>query len=105
MTGPHEDHDAGGAHPPERLDALRRRIVLRPDGYHWVTSDGHEEFGPFETWEAAALALQDGDEGAPEEGESVAEAEAEIGLGDWIDPATGLPAEGGCPPHVDENDA
>lgn len=91
-------------HPRERLDEARRRIVLRPDGYHWLSSAGHEEFGPFDTWQAAATALQADDGFAPEEGETVAEAQAEIGLADWVDPATGLPAEGGCPPHVDMGD-
>jgi hypothetical protein len=32
-----------------------------------------------------------------EEGESLAEAEAEIGIADWADPDTGEPAEGHSP--------
>ena len=40
-------------------------------------------------------------EGALEPGESLAEAEDEIGVADWIDPETGEPAEGLSPPHLD----
>lgn len=100
-TGPRPD--AAAPHPRERLDEAQRRIVLRPDGYHWISLDGQQEFGPFETWEAAAAALQTDDELAPAVGESLAEAESEIGVADWIDPTTGEPGEGACPPHVDED--
>lgn len=36
-------------------------------------------------------------EGGLEPGESLAEAEDEIGIADWIDPDTGVPAEEGVP--------
>lgn len=77
-------------------------IVARPDGYHWIAPDGRQEFGPFETLEQA-LSYRDAlDEEAPAPGETLEEAEAEIGIADWIDPQTGEPAEGGCPPRLVE---
>ena len=51
----------------------------------------------------AALADRDRySEEAPSEGETVQEAEREIGIGDWIDAETGEPAEGQSPPHLEE---
>lgn len=107
---------------PARPKALRRRgaakvipesggravgpaeeeVTERPDGWYWVAPDGHQEFGPFGS---AALARADRDrysEEAPSEGETVQEAASEIGIADWIDPETGLPAEGESPPHFEE---
>jgi hypothetical protein len=34
--------------------------------------------------------------------EALHEAEAEIGIATWLDPETGEPAQGACPPHLDE---
>jgi len=77
-------------------------IVARPDGYHWIAPDSRQEFGPFET-EELAQAYRDGyDETELAPAETLEEAEAEIGISDWIDPETGEPAEGPCPPHLDE---
>jgi hypothetical protein len=79
------------------------RILNRPDGYHWVSADGHDEYGPFETWAAASADMEAADEAVPTDGETLQEAESDIGQADWIDPATGDPAEGQCPPHLDES--
>ena len=80
------------------------RIVSRPDGYHWVAPDGHNEFGPFATIEEARADMMAADEeGASDPAESLQEAEDEIGIADWIDPETGEPAEGQSPPHLDED--
>lgn len=73
-------------------------IVLRPDGYYWVAA--HGEVGPFSSW-SEALADQAANDETPETGETLQEAEADIGVADWIDPETGEPAEGLCPPHLD----
>jgi hypothetical protein len=79
------------------------RIVERPDGFHWIALDGRQEFGPFETVELTRADMLDAaDEDAPQPGEPLGEAENEIGIADWIDPETGEPAEGACPPHLDE---
>ena len=77
-------------------------IVTRPDGYHWIAPDGRQEFGPFETLEVAQAYRDAYDEEAPEPAETVQEVEAEIGMSDWIDPETGEPAEGACPPHLED---
>ena len=45
--------------------------------------------------------MQASDGGAPEPGETVQEAEAEIGIADWIDPETGAPAEEERP-HIED---
>ena len=45
--------------------------------------------------------MEAANEEAPEPGESLREAESEIGIADWIDPETGDPAEGLSPPHFD----
>jgi hypothetical protein len=78
-------------------------IHQRPDGYYWSSADGHHEFGPFESRELARLDRDGFDDRAPEPGESLDEAEDEIGIGKWIDPETGAPAEGASPPHLDDD--
>ena len=77
-------------------------ITLRPDGYYWAAPNGRGDVGPFTTW-AEALADMATDDDTPEVGETLQEAEADIGIADWIDPETGEPAEGLCPPHLDED--
>jgi hypothetical protein len=78
-------------------------VYERPDGWYWAAPDGHQEFGPFGS---RALALTDRDRFDPQgvdEGETVQEAESEIGVADWIDPETGAPAEGQSPPRLEED--
>lgn len=110
----------GAAVPPRR--ALKRRgaarviaespaagaaadadtLVQHPDGWYWSAPDGRQQFGPFET---STLARADRDrysEEAPDEGETLREAESEVGIADWIDAETGQPAEGQSPPHLEE---
>lgn len=77
----------------EPQDDALQRIVLRPDGYHWTSPDGHQEFGPFATLEAALADMGSAEDGAIEPGESLAEAEQELGIAGWLDPDTGAPAE------------
>jgi hypothetical protein len=77
-------------------------IVERPDGYYWLGPDADAEFGPFESREAALGDRDRYSEEAPDEGETVQEAEREIGISDWIDAETGEPAEGQSPPHLEE---
>lgn len=74
-------------------------IVRREGGFYWVDTETGTEIGPFET---AALALADmysctDDEPDFIPGATLEEAEAEIGMSDWIDPETGEPAEDGIP--------
>jgi hypothetical protein len=89
--------------PEGSASSVRAPIIERPDGYYWIGADGRQEFGPFDSIEAARADRDSGDEGAPAPGETLQEAELEIGIADWIDPETGAPAEGHSPPHL-END-
>jgi hypothetical protein len=75
------------------LDEETSRVVARPDGYYWIADDGRQEFGPFVTAVQALAALREGIEATSEPGETVAEAVAEIGVAEWVDPDTGEPAE------------
>jgi hypothetical protein len=75
-------------------------IVERPDGFYWLAADGAQSFGPFETAELAREDRDSFDEESPEPGETLQEAENDIGISDWIDPDTGEPAEGQSPPHL-----
>jgi hypothetical protein len=91
--------EAPAAHSPADDEA---GLVSRPDGWYWQAPDGHQEFGPFEDRRAARADRDRYSEEAPSEGETVQEAEREIGIADWIDAETGAPAEGQSPPHLDE---
>jgi hypothetical protein len=71
----------------------KTRIIERPDGFYWQDKETDKVTGPFATlWEA----VQDMEyvaESDYEPGESLAEVESELGISDWNDPDTGLPAE------------
>ena len=75
----------------------RARIVERPDGFYWQSEDRRKEYGPFESLRATIEDMQAVGETDYEPGESIAEAEAELGMADWIDPDTGEPAEESIP--------
>ncbi|MEY3253906.1 MAG: hypothetical protein RL227_2879 [Pseudomonadota bacterium] len=77
---------------PDGFDALP--VVSRPDGYYWQAPDGHQEVGPFETYELACADRDRGDEERAVPGEDLREAESEIGIADWIDAELGEPTEG-----------
>jgi hypothetical protein len=77
--------------PPD-YDATR--IIERPDGFYWQARDGVEQFGPFSTLLEAVQDMGYTDEDTSyEPGESLADAESELGIADWIETETGLPAE------------
>ncbi len=69
------------------------RILEKPDGFYWRDEVTGEEFGPFATLVAAAQDMEYNADSDYEPGESLEEAEDELGISDWIDPETGLPAE------------
>jgi hypothetical protein len=69
------------------------RLVERPDGHYWQSLDGRRERGPFASRLDAEQDLELYDEEALEVGESLQEAEAEIGIAEWVDPDTGELAE------------
>lgn len=83
--------------PESPRDYDRTRIIERPDGFYWQARETREEFGPFPTLVEAVDDLLASDEGGFEPGESLTEAESEIGIAEWIDPDTGEPAEESVP--------
>jgi hypothetical protein len=88
---------------PAMVQEMAEPIVLRPgSGYWWHALDG-QSFGPFASWELAYADMHTGDPDDLEPGESVQEAESELGISDWIDPDTGEPAEGQATPHIDRD--
>ena len=76
-------------------------IMVRPDGYYWQAEDSRQEIGPFASVEQALADMAEADGEAPEPGETLQEAEDEIGIADWIDPDTGDPAEGFLRPRLE----
>jgi hypothetical protein len=86
---------------PESSTGGDAGLVEHPDGWYWTAPDGRQTFGPFATRELAVADRDRGDDEAPTEGETLQEAESEIGIADWIDAETGAPAEGPSPPRID----
>lgn len=78
-------------------DYDKTRIIERPDGFYWQSPTDGREAGPFPTLVEAIRDMHYRDESEVEPGETVAEAEAELGVSDWIDPETGELAEESVP--------
>lgn len=91
-TGPADetpDVTAGDLVPPDDS----KMLVHHPDGYYWLAHDGRVQVGPYASAEEALADLHAADEdGVAPEG-SLSEAEAALGLSDWVDPDTGQLAE------------
>lgn len=68
-------------------------VVHHPDGYYWLAPDGHQEFGPFATLQEALDDMNAAGDDSIEPGETLQEAEQELGLADWVDADTGELAE------------
>lgn len=79
--------------PETQPDFDHTRIIERPDGFYWLDKDTNAEYGPFETLIAAVEDMEYKADSDYEPAETLQEAEEEIGISDWIDPDTGLPAE------------
>jgi hypothetical protein len=76
-----------------------QRIIERPDGFYLQSAAGEQ--GPFATLAEAEAGLLS----SPEDdlaGESLQEAESEVGMSGWIDPDTGGPAEDSVP-HIEDH--
>lgn len=91
------------AAPSDRPLDDAQAFVRRPDGWYWLATAGGQAFGPFASCADARADRELCSEEAPEEGESLREAELELGLADWIDAETGLLAEGQSTPHLEEH--
>jgi hypothetical protein len=87
--------------PPTPLDDENTSIVERPDGFYWQRKFDGREAGPFATLTEALTDMEyaEADIGGEE---TLAEAEGEIGIADWIDPETGQPAEDSVP-HLEDH--
>ena len=83
--------------PETPADYDRTRIVERPDGVYWQDKESGREYGPFATLLEAVQDMEADGEAASEPGETLEEAEGEIGIADYLDPDTGQPAEDGTP--------
>jgi hypothetical protein len=73
------------------------RIFERPNGFYWQSKTDGQESGPFRTLIEAIQDMQYRDESEVEPGETIEEAEAEVGVTGWVDPETGEPAEESIP--------
>ena len=82
------------------LDDVEMPVIQRPDGFYWEAPDGHQVFGPFESHELACADRDRYDEEQPAPGETLQQAQSELGIADWIDAETGEPAEGQSRPHL-----
>jgi hypothetical protein len=71
----------------------RIQFIERPNGVFWRTASSATEYGPFATLAEATADAEGREDPTFQATDSVAEAEAEAGISEWIDPDTGAPAE------------
>lgn len=81
--------------PGEEIE--RGKIIERPDGFYWQSKDDGKEYGPFATLAEAEASMEADGDPELQPSESLEEAESEIGIAEWIDPDTGVPAEESVP--------
>ena len=87
---------------PPKDETAEGRILERPDGFYWEAKGGAQVptlRGPFSTRDEAEADRLSGGAAAGEfdAGDTLEEAESEIGVSEWIDPDTGVPAEDHVP--------
>lgn len=69
-------------------------VIERPDGFYWHhKNDSGKVFGPFVTLLEAIQDMEYTAESDYEPGETLEQAEDEIGMSSWIDRETGEPGE------------
>lgn len=90
-------------HAPPPFIPLRPHVIERPDGFYWQDQERGVEYGPFATLVEALADIESDPTSVKdiEPGESLLEAEEELGIADWIDPDTGDPAEESVP-HIED---
>jgi hypothetical protein len=88
--------------PSEISEFDQAQVIERPDGFYWQDGLTEKVYGPFPTLLEAVQDMRGQNDDGYEEGETLEDAEAEIGIADWIDPETGEPAEGVSPHLSDE---
>ncbi|MES1981945.1 MAG: hypothetical protein V4443_05645 [Pseudomonadota bacterium] len=84
------------------LENDQARLIERPDGFYWQDNESGKLYGPFSTMLEAMEDIRYQEDSDYEEGETLQEAEEEIGIADWTDPDTGELAEGQTPHLNDE---
>ncbi len=87
--------------PQTPADFDRTRTIERPDGIYWQDTETGREYGPFPTLLEAVQDMEAVGSSDFEPGETLEEAESEIGVSDWIDSDTGEPGEFGSPRFED----
>ena len=83
---------AEAAPPDDRVE-----FIERPNGVYWRAAGSSTEYGPFATLAEAEADAQGREDPTFQATDSVAEAEAEAGISEWIDPDTGAPADESTP--------
>lgn len=83
--------------PETPPDFDRTRIIERPDGFYWQDGPSGDEYGPFPTLVEAVADMEFNAASDFGPGESLEQAESEVGMSDWVDPDTGDPGENGTP--------
>lgn len=83
--------------PETRSDYEDIIVTERPDGFYWRAKGETREYGPFESYLAAMEDVDARGEDGAEPGASLAQAESELGVADWIDEETGEPGEESAP--------
>ncbi|AAZ97721.1 hypothetical protein Tbd_1768 [Thiobacillus denitrificans ATCC 25259] len=79
--------------PETPADYDHTRIVERPDGCYWIDAESGDEYGPFPSILEAVQDMEYNADSDYEPGETIEEAEDELGISDWIDPDTGAPGD------------
>ncbi len=75
----------------------RIQFIERPNGVYWRSRASTVENGPFSSLAEATADAEGREDPTFQATDSVAEAEAEAGISEWIDPETGVPAEESVP--------
>ncbi|MFZ2652428.1 MAG: hypothetical protein WA210_20195 [Burkholderiaceae bacterium] len=68
-------------------------LIQHPDGWYWLADEGNQQFGPFASAADALADMNAASDDLLEPGETLEEAEDELGVAGWVDPETGELAE------------
>lgn len=86
---------------PVPSETDQAQVIERPDGFYWQDKLSEKVYGPYPTLLEALQDMQGQGDNSYEEGETLEDAEAEIGIAEWIDPDTGEPGAGVSPRLAD----
>jgi hypothetical protein len=78
------------------------RIIERPDGFYWQSTETGEESGPFKTLSDAVEDMEFSGDSEFDVPDTLEEAEADLGVEGYIDPETGE-LEDPSLPRLDEH--